>query len=685
MFRGIGSWFQHDINWIECFPMNGLTMFDRVGAAGGRGVLTGRARRGVLVFLMVLAAFSGPIRGQEALPTPQERMRADLAFLADDAQEGRGAGTKGLDVSAQYLADQFRAMGLKPAAGTEDYFQPFEIPGRPRLAETVALTWTLPEESASGAGVLGETFTPLSVGGSGRFEKAEVVFAGYGITAKDDTLNIHYDDYANLDVKGKVVLILRGEPQQNDPNSKFAGANNTVYATFRHKAVNAFQHEAAAVVLVNNLAGLGDAQDSLIPYNAAGRGSSLPFFMVKREVADSWLNAIGQPSLADLETAIDKEGAPQSRPLPGLTLSGDVTIERPPYKLKNVVAVLEGQGPKAEETVVIGAHYDHLGDGTQGGSRTPNRREIHNGADDNASGTTMVLELARRLAARPDPLPRRVVFILFSGEELGLFGSRHYVENPLYPLENTVFMFNYDMVGRLNDKNELSLLGVGTMAGLAEICQALGTSHGFVIKGTAGASDGFGGSDHQPFYNKSIPVLFAFTGLHSVYHTPDDTLDTINFEGMERIADFMEELTLHLVRRPNRPEFIPTTRRSAPRADTAKAEVGANSTAPQPAPPANDPGPVSGARVYLGTQPDYAQEEGKGVLLSGVTEGSPAEKAGLQAGDLLVGMGDRKIGTLEDFMECLSVHKPGETVEVQIIRDGKPQRLKVVLGTRSAN
>ncbi|MGE3818620.1 MAG: M28 family peptidase [Isosphaeraceae bacterium] len=319
--------------------------------------------------------------------------------------------------------------------------------------------------------------------------------------------------------------------------------------------------------------------------------------------------------------------------------------------------MLEGSGPLAEETVVVGAHYDHLGHGGLfSGSLAMLSRAIHNGADDNASGTAMMMEMARRLAKRADPLPRRVVFMALSGEERGLLGSQHYDENPVYPLDQTVMMINFDMVGRLNSANELTVYGTGTTPGIDVLVDALGKSHGLTIKKIA---DGTGPSDQQSFYLKNMPVLFAFTGTHSDYHRPSDDTERVNFGGMARIADFAELLLLDLTRRPERPAFTKVQTRSRP---------------------GGDPGRVA-ITAYLGSIPDY--DEGvKGVKLNGVREGSPAEKGGMKAGDVIVGFGGKPVGTIYDYTESLGNYKPGDTVEVVVKRDGKDVTLKVTLGTK---
>jgi hypothetical protein len=382
--------------------------------------------------------------------------------------------------------------------------------------------------------------------------------------------------------------------------------------------------------------------------------------MVTRAYADKLLAAAGQPTLEELEKQIDADGKPHSRALSGWTLDARISITRHEVETKNVVGVLEGAGPLAEETVVVGAHYDHLGNGGMfSGSLAFFSKDIHNGADDNASGTAMVLEMARRLSRRHDPLPRRVVFIAFSGEERGLLGSRYYVEHPLIPLKDTVMMVNFDMVGRLNDKHELTMIGTGTTHGIDAIVEALGPSSGLTIKKVKGLSDGFGGSDHQSFYSKDVPVLFAFTGIHRDYHRPSDDSERINFAGMSRIADYVELILLDLARRPQRPDFVALTQTN----HGAGRERTSFSTS-------------------LGTMPDYGDESKQGMKLAGVRPGGPADKAGLRQGDVIVGFAGKPVATIYDYMECMSQHKPGDQVELVIKRDGKEQKLKVTLGGR---
>ncbi len=445
------------------------------------------------------------------------RLRDDVTYLAADDREGRGPGTRGIDEAADYISFVFKTAGLKPAPGAEGYFQPFILSGSPTLGKTQELAFDGPDDKKVTA-LFRADFTPLASGTDGPIKQVPVVFAGYGITAKDPSQKLDYDDYAGIDVKNKAVLVIRREPGDDDEKSPFAGRRTSRFATFQHKATNAYQHGAVAVLLVNDHLSVEGKKDELLRFDAMGGQpfSKLPFVMLKRDLADKLLAASGQPNLRKLEEEIDSDLKPRSRELKGWVVDGKVDIEHNEITTKNVIGVLDGSGPHADETVVIGGHYDHLGrGGLTSGSLAFLSKDIHNGADDNASGTSMVLELARRMGARRDPPPRRIVFMAFSGEERGLLGSQHYVDHPLIPLSSTIMMFNCDMVGRLNDKDELTMIGTGSSPGLEELCKVLGKSAGLTIKTISGMTDGFGGSDHQSFYPKDIPVLFAFTGLHN--------------------------------------------------------------------------------------------------------------------------------------------------------------------------
>lgn len=619
------------------------------------------------VLLLALVAGSGGLSprllGADLILTPAEtRLKADVGFLAHDEREGREPGTKGIEAAADYIASVFQQAGLKPAPGPQGYFQQFTLGGNPVMGKPLDLAFVGPDNQRID-GKPKSDFMPLAIGAGGSLHGVPIVFAGYGITAKDQSKKLDYDDYAGLDVKGKAVLLLRRQPRQGRDDSPFSPNKDSRFAFLVHKATNAFQHGAVAVLMVNDNASTKDSKDELLGFAHGGTEvfSKLPFLMLTRAYADRLLSAAHQPSLVDLESQIDSDVKPHSLALSGWTIDANVTITRTDVETKNVIGVLEGSGPLADETVVIGAHYDHLGHGGMfSGSLAILSKDIHNGADDNASGTAMMLEMARRLAKRPDPLPRRVVFMAFSGEERGLLGSHYYVEHPLFPLNNTVMMVNFDMVGRLNDKNELTMIGTGTTTGIEPIVEALGASAGLKIKKVVGLSDGFGGSDHQSFYGKKVPVLFAFTGVHLDYHRPSDDVERINFGGMAKIADYLELILLDVIRRPKRPEYVVI----APPAGRGPGRERTTSSA------------------SLGTMPDYADESKQGMKLAGVRPGGPADKGGLREGDVIVAFGGKPVATIYDFMECMSQYKPGDSVELTFKRDGKEQKVKVTLGGR---
>ncbi len=612
----------------------------------------------LLLGTTVLAATA--THAAETYVSPAEsRLRSDVGFLADDLREGRGPGTKGLDAAAEYIATVFREAGLTTAPGADGYYQNFTIPGSARLTDAATLTIQPPGDKPVITGTFKQDFTPLIRGGEGSLKDLSLVFAGYGITAKNDDLKLDYDDYKDLDVKGKAVLILRREPQQSKEDSPFSGKEITTFSSLRHKARNAAEQGAAAVLFVNDAATVAEGKDELMEFSTSdGDGSGPPFLMLSRALADRILESAGEPKLAELEAAIDADLKPVSRVLEKTTVNLNVSIDRSPTPVKNVIGVIEGAGPHADETVIVGAHYDHLGFGGTG-SLAMGSREIHNGADDNASGTALMLELARRVARRADPLPRRVVFMAFSGEERGLLGSRHYVNNPLYPLESTVTMLNFDMVGRLNPSDEVIIFGTGSSPDFTDLVKVLAGSQNLKPTIIEGTQMQFNASDHASFYYKDIPVIFTFTGTHPDYHRPSDDTPLINFEGMARIANYAELLLLDVARRPSRPSFVKL-----------------KGTAPSPVSASR------GSGAYLGTRPAYGSEE-KGVKLDGVAEGSPAEKAGIKGGDVIVKFDGKEITNIEDFMEGLTRHKPGDSVEIVVRRDGAETALKATLGTRA--
>ncbi|MCH7686511.1 MAG: M20/M25/M40 family metallo-hydrolase, partial [Planctomycetes bacterium] len=384
-------------------------------------------------------------------------------------------------------------------------------------------------------------------------------------------------------------------------------------------------------------------------YNGYGKENAIPIVHITQAACDTLLKATLKKTLSDIEAEIDKSLKPQSAVLTGWTVKGETAVERVREEVKNVVGVIEAEGPLANETIVIGAHYDHLGLGKYG-SLSPGVKEVHNGADDNGSGTAGLLELARRFAARKVKLPRRIVFIAFTAEELGLIGSARYVKNPVFPLENTIAMFNMDMIGRMKN-NKLIVFGSGTSPRWQKVLERYNEDSNLGLELTF-KPEGFGPSDHSSFYGKKIPVLHFFTGIHNDYHRPSDDWEKINVEGMQRVVDLLEDIIVATAETKERPQYV---------AVKGRANI-----------------QRSGSRPYFGSIPDFSSEQ-EGYSLSGVGPGSPAEKGGLKGGDSIIEFGKNKITDLSDFDLALRKFSAGDVIEVTVLRNGKKVKLKVTL------
>jgi hypothetical protein len=370
---------------------------------------------------------------------------------------------------------------------------------------------------------------------------------------------------------------------------------------------------------------------------------------MKRTVLNRILQESTGKSLQDFEKAIDADLKPHTSLLKNVQITLDVKVKRQETIVKNVIGVLEGSGPLANETIVIGAHYDHLGYGGPGSLAPKEKGKIHHGADDNGSGTTSVIELARRFGAMKERQGRRMVFMTFTAEERGLIGSRHYCQDPLFPLKDTAAMFNLDMVGRLKDppkdgKSKLLVLGTASSKGFEDLVMKLNPGFDIVKDGSV-----FGASDHFSFYQKNIPVLFFWTGTHPDYHRPTDTSDKINVPGMKRIVDFSERVINELRTDPKRPEFTPIK----------STFTGGGPKGPR-----------------MGILPDY-EFGGKGVRIDGVSAGGPAAEAGMKQGDIIIEIGGAAIPNVDGYMKALQSQKAGVTIQVKVLRDSKEVQLKV--------
>jgi hypothetical protein len=578
----------------------------------------------------------------------EARMKKDITFLASDQCEGRGIGTNGINLAATYIANEFKTAGLRPAGTDGGYFQPFSINGPGTLAQPNRLQLRGPLGQVIDLKI-GKQFQVMGLSDSGSVS-APVVFAGYGISATGTA----YDDYANLDVAGKVVVIVRKTPRFDNNLVPFDEGMGPHHAALITKMVNADLHKAAAALFVSDRR-LPPNGDGLMPFAyTAGVSSRIPAFHIRRAEVDAMLQSSAGTTLQETEEDIDRDLKPRSFPLAGWTASVQATVKRRAIPVKNVVGVLEGSGPLARETVVVGAHYDHLGYGGPGSlARDQKKREIHHGADDNGSGTTVLMELARRLGKDSKHQGRRVVFIAFTGEETGLLGSAYYCEHPLFPLAETVTMVNLDMVGRLRkEKNStqdrLEVHGTGTSKGFSDLIDQLNKDPGFKLAKQAG---GLGPSDQTSFYLKKIPVFFFFTGNHMDYHKPTDTADKINVAGMGRITGLVESVVRHLATVTERPQYV------------AVKGGFAMSSGPR--------GP------RLGIMPSYGEDDKEGVLIGGVGANGPADKAGLKEGDRIVELAGKPVKDLRAYMVIMAGQKKGQEMTVGVLREGKKLTIKI--------
>jgi hypothetical protein len=609
-----------------------------------------RLSRLVLVLLAVAllgAAATAP--GGQADPA---RVLNDIKALSAPEMEGRGAGTKGLARAADLIVKRYKELEIPPA-GTHGYLQSFTLITGARLKSDNRLVVSNGETRKELK--TNQDFVPFSFSSSGQ-AAGPVVFAGYGITADE----YQYDDYANLNVKDKIVLVLRYEPTAFAAKSGNQGL--THHSQTITEAINARNHGARAIVIANGK--LGDGEEDLLTRFGSVSGPEnigIVFVQVKNAEAESWLQTAGK-SLKDAQDQINASTKPASFALPdNLHLFLNVDIETTRATVNNILAYLPGQ---TDEYVIIGAHYDHLGRGNVDSLAPSQIGQIHPGADDNASGTAGVLELARLLASERGQLKRGILFMDFAGEELGLLGSAEWVKEPTRPLEKAVAMINMDMIGRIKD-DKVYIGGVGTGSTFKSILEQAQKEQAqkeqaqkdsaFKIEYSPG---GYSSSDHTSFVSKKIPVLFFFSGLHSDYHKPSDTWDKINAPSAAKLLDLIGNVAVQLAGAPERPTF---------------------QTVVEDKPPGGGDG--RGYGPYFGSIPDFG-ETTNGMKFADVKPGSPAAKAGLKAGDVLIQFGDKPIKNLYDFTDALRRSKVGDVVEVKVLRDGQPVSASVKLEQR---
>ena len=599
-----------------------------------------------LLLAAVLAAASTAAAKLEG--TSADKYIEHVKVLAAPEMKGRGAGSPELERAGEYIAKQFERLGLESAIGGK-YLQPFSVTTGGKMGDDNRLVVRTPDAETSLK--RGRDYVPVNFSSSGSVF-GQVVFAGYGASADEHG----YDDYTHFDVKDKIVLLLRYEPKFFSKKGPSGGQRLSHHAHLIAKAINARDRGAKAVILVNGKLDEGK-KDQLLKFGAVAGPDDAGTLMVhvKNDVADQWLRQ-ADTSLAKLHEAITSSKSPQSLTLPSeMTITLDIDIEREKATVHNVVGFLPG---RSDEYVVIGAHYDHLGLGDHSSLAPSKIGSVHHGADDNASGVAGLIELARVLSRHRETLERGVLFIAFTGEEIGLLGSSHWVNHPTLPLDKAVAMINMDMIGRIRD-NKVYVGGTGTGSTFNELLGKIEPNHDFEV---SFSESGYTASDHTSFVTKKVPVLFFFSGLHSDYHKPSDTAEKINGKAATELLDMIGDITTELIGADAKPEF---------RKVTAASHGGGS--------PGRGGG--GGYGPYFGSIPDFGPVE-SGVKFADIRPGSPADKAGLRGGDILTQFGDKEIKNLYDFTYALRAAKVGDVVEVTVERDGQEVSAKVTLEQR---
>ena len=591
--------------------------------------------------------------------------------LCDPDLKGRMTGTAGERKATAYVAAYMDALGIEPAGDKGTWFQQFSYPAGAEVGADSLL------KAGDNELVIDQDWRPITFSRAGEFEPGEVVFAGYGIKAAKDGDNASYDSFVHLDVSDKWVMVFRYMPEDvEDSRRQFLA----IHANLAKKAMELRDLGAKGMIVVSGPN--SHFKDKLVPLkNEFSRGgTSLGAISISDDLAAEWLKKAGH-DIKELQTKLDTGEQMMGFKIPDLAISGNVDIKQNRGKGRNVIGFLQVGDAPADQVVVIGAHIDHLGEGRTGGSlaNSQDTTLIHFGADDNASGVAAMLEVAEYIADmkrkdETDGLRRDIIFAAWSGEELGLHGSNHYVDvlkkrlgnamgsdDPNDPHAGLVFSvypsvtayLNMDMVGRYED--QLILQGLGSSEDWGGLIE---TANFRTRLNTKKVMDTNLPTDATGFYKAGVPILAAFTGSHSDYHTPRDTPDKIKYEETARVANFMGNVAVALCKRADPPKFQ--------RYD--KSSTGGMS------------GGVMGS-VYLGTHPDYAFE-GTGVRLTGTTAESPAEAAGLKEGDVIVELGTKKVENLNEYMFAIGALKIGKETTLKVMRGEEEVELKITPGVK---
>jgi hypothetical protein len=589
--------------------------------------MTFRKKQYLVLFLAFWFILIGvPATAKHAVGRDTVLIRQIVSYLASEGLSGRKAGEPGDSLAAMYISDILRSQGLKPLYTSG--LQSFSLVSSVEIEDNNKLSFNNINFEVR------NDFLPYSFTANKRVT-ATALFAGYGFSISEDSLK--WNDYPDGLANGKWVLLLKGDPEIDKPQSVFAS-----YSEDRYKVLTAQDNGAAGVLLVAGPEFSREDELQGIFYDKNSSRYSIPVIQINRKTADLLLTQTGK-TIEQLEKEINESRKPVVFGIPS-DVTAQTEVSQKTVISRNIAALLPGNDPQLkDEYIVIGAHYDHLGMGGPGsGSRMPDTLAVHYGADDNASGVAMVLELARRFAHVKNNR-RSIIFAAFGAEEMGLIGATAFTSDPPVELQSINAMFNFDMVGRLdNNSRSLSIGGSQTAVETEELLSSLNKN--FAIQFSP---EGSGPSDHAAFYMQNIPVFFVSTGAHGDYHTPGDTEDKINYTGMAEIADYMQDVILEV---SNRAEVL------------SFREAGSMSRRSR----------GGRLKVTLGVMPDFAGQEKAGLRIDAVTKDKPAARAGVMKGDIITSINGNPVGNIYDYMNRLNGLEEGQTISVDIIREGKP-------------
>ncbi len=581
----------------------------------------------------------------------EKRFQAHIDYLASDELGGRGVGAEGIEKAAEYIAGYYNQLGVEPAGDDGTYFQSFPLTIKRSLTDECRLRFS--DDPA--VRLVKRDFIPFHFSSNEKIS-GPLAFCGYGIVAEDQGR----DDFVHIDVKGKVAIMFRSEPPSWSNDNGFPSR----FASFRNKIYNAKDRGAVAVLIISQKTQDGTSDD-LVKFQAKGSADyGIPAFHVSRAMATWALKRESDDTLDALQERLDA-GAYASKDWSKTTVEAYPGFKKIQQLTRNVVGVVRGEGPLANEFVVIGAHYDHLGlakpmmrkfkKGKLVADST--KPEIHNGADDNASGVAGLLEIAAMFTkAKPRP-QRSILFVAFTAEESGLHGSKYFVDQSSNTVENTVAMLNMDMIGRMGRwSNQIQIFGAQSGDSFPVLLAYTAKKAGLILKPTSETGNR---SDHAPFIRKEIPSMHFYTGGHSDYHKPTDDAHKINARGGAKVTTMVYDIAHHLAMKQQKPKYQVVKRKKKGQS--------------------SDSDNLPTYRVVMGLAPGYGDDGKEGMVVDAVSPDGPAEVAGMKSGDRIIQIGDKKVANVYDYMAATRNNKAGDTVEVIVTRKEKKITLKVTL------